>query len=535
MKTEKIPSWLLLLFPTFIWWLVWCLNPEPLRWVSTAATLVQLLPMLEWERRTREGSKSQRFFGWYLMFLGANISTTWWVWNSSPVGAVAMLILNSLFMVLPFALARPLSHLIYRKRSEGIDYILLIPILWLLYEFLHHRWDLSWPWLSLGNGWARNSWMAQWYELCGAVGGTSLVWLLNIWLYRGRLAPAATALGGLAALGLLLSFRVDISQGQALNVSVLQPNYDPWDEKFVKTPDVLNEDMALLAESSIDSSSDWLLLPETALTGWIEPRYRETDPQLRFWRSAIQRFGWPADLQILAGAQTVDWYQSAERPLPAARPAGALKDAPKGVVRDWYIPHNSAICFGARDSSQLYHKSKLVPGTEQLPFVRTFPFLESLAISLDENSSTGTLGVNDKALSLGKKHAVAPIICYESIYGDYVREFVKAGATWLAVITNDAWWGETNGHRQHFDFSRTRAIEQRMWVARSANTGISGFIDPLGRVYQASPYNERGAYQYRIYAHEPYTLYYHTGDLFWLMASIVGFAYWAFRQQKQQA
>jgi apolipoprotein N-acyltransferase len=103
------------------------------------------------------------------------------------------------------------------------------------------------------------------------------------------------------------------------------------------------------------------------------------------------------------------------------------------------------------------------------------------------------------------------------------------------VITNDAWWGETNGHRQHFEFSRTRAIEQRMWVARSANTGISGFIDPLGRVYEASPYNQRGAYQYRIYAHEPYTLYYHTGDWFWLTASVLGFAFGAYYYNKSKA
>jgi apolipoprotein N-acyltransferase len=136
---------------------------------------------------------------------------------------------------------------------------------------------------------------------------------------------------------------------------------------------------------------------------------------------------------------------------------------------------------------QFYHKSKLVPGTEQLPFVTVLPFLERLAISLDENSASGTLGKNATAKALGVRNSkVAPIICYESIYGDYVSEYVKDGASWLAVITNDAWWNNTPGHKQHFSYAKLRAIEQRKWVVRSANTGISGFIDPLGRTTMRS-------------------------------------------------
>jgi len=180
----------------------------------------------------------------------------------------------------------------------------------------------------------------------------------------------------------------------------------------------------------------------------------------------------------------------------------------------WYTLHNSALWIRPVDGSlfsgnnpsvqggerqridngtningdiQFYHKSKLVPGTEQLPFVTVLPFLERLAISLDENSASGTLGKNATAKALGVRNSkVAPIICYESIYGDYVSEYVKDGASWLAVITNDAWWNNTPGHKQHFSYAKLRAIEQRKWVVRSANTGISGFIDPLGRTTMRS-------------------------------------------------
>jgi apolipoprotein N-acyltransferase len=132
------------------------------------------------------------------------------------------------------------------------------------------------------------------------------------------------------------------------------------------------------------------------------------------------------------------------------------------------------------DTLSYYHKSKLVPGTEQLPFVSTLPFLESLAISLDENSASGTLGKSDRAMALGEGVKAAPVICYESIYGDYVSDYVGDGAQWLAVVTNDAWWRNTAGHKQHFSYAKLRAIEQRKWVGRAANTGISGFINPKG-------------------------------------------------------
>jgi apolipoprotein N-acyltransferase len=99
---------------------------------------------------------------------------------------------------------------------------------------------------------------------------------------------------------------------------------------------------------------------------------------------------------------------------------------------------------------------------------------------LDENSASGTLGKSDKALALGDEVKVAPVICYESIYGDYVSDYVGSGAQWLAVVTNDAWWRNTAGHKQHFSYAKLRAIEQRKWVGRAANTGISGFINPMG-------------------------------------------------------
>jgi apolipoprotein N-acyltransferase len=84
---------------------------------------------------------------------------------------------------------------------------------------------------------------------------------------------------------------------------------------------------------------------------------------------------------------------------------------------------------------------------------------------------------------------LAPAICYESIYGEHLGRYFQKGANLLAIITNDGWWQNTPGHKQHALYAGLRAIETRKWVARSANTGISGFIDPSGKWVLPQPYN----------------------------------------------
>jgi apolipoprotein N-acyltransferase len=148
-----------------------------------------------------------------------------------------------------------------------------------------------------------------------------------------------------------------------------------------------------------------------------------------------------------------------------------------------------------------------------MPFIHTIPLLEQLAITLDENSITGSLGVSDSAYSLGYGEPVAPIICYESIYGDYVRSYVKKGATWLGIITNDAWWENTPGYHQHYSYAKLRAIEFRKWVARSANTGTSGFIDPVGNSYDETSWYAKTCIQRTISANNIKTLYLYLGDI----------------------
>ena len=526
-KFNRLKLIVCVFLPALLFWLAW--EPMPF----TPLVFIAFVPffyLAEWGRST---SKGKNFGVLFLALILWNISTTWWVWFASDVGAIAMLILNSLLMYLPFGLSRWLQ----RKKWFIWDAKWLFIALWLLYEYGHHRWDLSWPWLTLGNAFSGMPWYVQWYEITGTLGGTALILSVNVlvyqalinvqskdkrsWIMRFRLPLGIVSVFGILSvlLGQLASdfvYQKKSKLKQPYRVVAIQPNYDPYDEKFVLDPMQMVRDMAKTSDSA--GPADCILWPETSLVGNIDVGSPAQDMQVSYLMHHWLKNG-PADNaardsslnhsraagppSMLIGSNMIHWYSwmGKGKPDVAARQSSNLEY--------WYTLHNSALWIQpelsihpigsdpfkherlrgsmATGDIQFYHKSKLVPGTEQLPFVTVLPFLERLAISLDENSASGTLGKNATAKALGVSNSkVAPIICYESIYGDYVSEYVKDGASWLAVITNDAWWNNTPGHKQHFSYAKLRAIEQRKWVVRSANTGISGFIDPLGNTTMRS-------------------------------------------------
>ena len=175
--------------------------------------------------------------------------------------------------------------------------------------------------------------------------------------------------------------------------------------------------------------------------------------------------------------------------------------------------YNSAIFEKKGSKTQFYHKSKLVVGVENFPYQSTLkPILGNIMIDLGGTVAMKTTQPERSVFKLNTGYSVAPIICYESVYGEFVNGYVKNGANALAIITNDAWWGETQGHQQHWSYARLRAIETRRAVARSANTGVSGFIDKDGEIIKKSIYNERTALTYDLPLYEGQTFYVKHGD-----------------------
>jgi apolipoprotein N-acyltransferase len=206
---------------------------------------------------------------------------------------------------------------------------------------------------------------------------------------------------------------------------------------------------------------------------------------------------------VVFGLSTIAFFDSKATP--------ATRELYGGVFAEFY----NTSCLYNKDTLVLYRKCKLVPGVEKMPYPKIFGFLEKLAVDL--GGVSGSLGVDSRQRTFtattpqGVVKVGAPI-CYESIFGELFSQFVKNSAQLMCVITNDAWWGNTPGHKQHFEMSRLRAVETRRYIMRAANTGISAFIDPLGNVHQKTEYATRTAISQTVYPNNEITFYTKYGD-----------------------
>jgi len=210
-------------------------------------------------------------------------------------------------------------------------------------------------------------------------------------------------------------------------------------------------------------------------------------------------------VNIVIGASTFRLFGENE---PLMRTARKFNDVDK-----YYEAFNSALFINSGEKIGMYHKSKLVPGPEKLPFQRLLWPLQKVAFDL--GGTVGSLGYSSERTvftSSDGKFKVPAIICYESIYGDFCAEFVRNGANLLFIITNDGWWGNTPGYRQHFSFAKLRAVETRRCVARSANTGISAFINQRGDIIERTQYWETAVIKATLKANDQMTFYAKYGD-----------------------
>ena len=438
--------------------------------------------------------------------------TTWWVYISTPVGIVATILVNTSLVGGAFFL----FHITHRRLS-GVSaaYTALIGYM-LTAEYIHLRWDLNFPWLNLGNGFAAYPKLIQWYEYTGIFGGSLWILIVNILLFffvRDRIMMkicsrkigmrmAATLL--LIIVPMIISIVMYTNYTEKINpvdVVVVQPNIDPYNEQFELDPMVVTERMLAMAAEKADSLTDFAVFPESAIQEYIFEDQIESSPSI----ARIRRFNRSYNrMNVITGISSRKIFKPGEPLSPSAR---KFRDAEM-----YYDSYNTAL-FVAHDSIlQKYHKSKLTPGVELMPYLDVLPFLKKFAIDL--GGTTGSLGVNpdQTPFEISNNLKVAPCICYESVYGEFMNRFITNGANVIFVITNDGWWGNTPGHRQHMLFSVIRAIETRRSIARSANTGISCFINQRGDISQRTAYWVPAVIRGTINANDKVTFYVKYGD-----------------------
>jgi len=482
---------------------------------------VPLLFMVDYIALNREKfSTFSPFIYSYPAFFTWNLLTTWWIYNSTFMGAMMAVVLNSLFLAIIFQVYAWAKKLL-PVRVAG--YFALISF-WIAFEYLHLNWILTWPWLTLGNGFATYYKWVQWYEYTGVLGGTLWVLVGNILIVEAiRISGSAFRISRIAfrylvAFLLCVGIPIGISyyiytsyteQTDPVNFVVVQPNIDPYNEQYSLPPQEVVDRIMALAAPELDSTTNFLVAPESAIQENMWENDMSTIATLRMLKEVVVSY---PRLNILIGGST---YKSYEKETEVTRTARKFKNS-----EGYYDAYNTAILITHADSLQLYHKSKLTPGVEALPSFRGFKWLENFAIDL--GGTVGSLGTDDdrKVFSTVGTVPVSPIICYESVFGEFFAEFVRNGAEVMIIITNDGWWGNTPGHRQHFSFAHLRAIETRRSIARSANTGISAFIDQRGDAHNVTAYWIPAVIKGSLNANKEMTFYVRHGD--WLARIATG-------------
>ena len=431
------------------------------------------IPLLILEEKAEKGSQ---VFGYsYLAFLMFNVLTTYWVWYATPVGSVFAFLVNSLLMAFAFYV----FHKIKNITSNRLGYFALL-VCWLSFEYLHLNWDLSWPWLTLGNGFANVPNLVQWYEYTGILGGSFWILTMNILLFHlVKIKTKKVLFLPLAVLIIPLVFSYVLipdeqKNDEKLKVVIVQPNVDPYTDKFAVGYEQQLADFIALAKTKLTQETELLVGPETALQEGIWENKIEATYSIRAFRELQKEF---PNLNVLVGASTYKMFGHGEEKTTTAR-----------QIRNehiFYDAYNSAIFIPDSGEVQVYHKTKLVPGAEKTPFPKLLDKLAS--VMLDLGGMSGSLGSENTLHQFDVNgNELQPLICYESIYGD----LQKGNTNLIAIITNDGWWKNTAGYKQHFAYARLRAIEQRKTIIRSANTGISGVINAKGEMLESTNWDE---------------------------------------------
>ena len=478
----------------------------------TPLIFIALVPLLFVQKYLGDNNKKGMFWYSWLAFLIWNVATTWWIWNSTESGAIMAFLLNSLFTATVFQL----YHLSRKKLFSNKKGAFILVFYWVTWEFIHMNWDLTWSWLNLGNAFASKHIWIQWYEYTGVLGGTMWVLVANIIVYN-VIVEVINKVRGIKLIipivGLLFVLSVPITTSvfiynsyqedhNPVDIVVVQPNTDPYNEQYSLSFETILDNNLKLASQKITDSTDFIVFPESTLQEDIWEEWLDRSTSLRQIKKALGQF---PNTTIVIGATTYRLLKEGEKKTNAARKF-------KKSIEQYYA-FNTAILIEDNQDFQIHHKSKLTPGVEIMPSWWILKPIEKLAIDL--GGTTGTLGRETSPVSFispNKKVSISPIICYESVYGEFVANSVKLGAGLIFVITNDGWWGNSPGYKQHFLFSVLRAIETRRSVARSANTGISAFINQRGDVLQQTPYWEPAVIQQEINANYQMTYYVKNGD-----------------------
>ncbi len=453
-----------------------------------------LVPLLFAIEHSLHNGKFHIFRVLYIAFFVMHGIANYWVggWGNNvdpflEIACCALMLVHPLFLSVPMY-----AYVWVRKRAGLLPALALLPFLWTAFEYLHSIGDLGYPWLTLGNTQTYFTEAIQFIEYTGVYGASFVLLVQNVCLFliiyhllgkasqfkRELILPFAVLVASivLPAWHGEYVFRENAFNHEAhktFRTAVIQPNVDPWGKWNSISDSAQIANLERLSRTALPQKPDVFIWPETAVPVYL------TAPDRFMELAHLHAFVDSTGVPLITGFLDEKIYPDGQKNLPPPPPDATIVNG--GHIAAYNAdmlmePHSKAL--------QTYHKMELVPFAERTPFVSELPFLAHL-IQWSVGLSGWSKGTDFNVFKVShdsNQAVIWPMICYESVYPSLVRGFVDSGATALAIITNDGWYGRSPGPVQHQQYAILRAIENRRAIARCANTGISCFIDKFGNV-----------------------------------------------------
>jgi len=467
--------------------------------------------------RKREYKSVMVFLFSFVAFFIWILADIWWVYRVSLPAMLVLVVLESLLPATVFWL----FHAAKRKIDSHFAYPAFF-FFWLAYEYANSFSDFAFPWINLGNGLVNNVSLIQFYEYTGQIGGTAWLLFNNILVYKvlSFLIKHKTVKGAVGNIILLLISLLSLSffsfylyglpekTNGTREIVLLQTNTNPYNRQLDSISAKAELDVILnLADSAASAGTQYFIAPETAISENLWEYSIENYFQIKKINAFLKKY---PQASFVIGSYTAQLY------------------APEDKKPDFAIPYsggnfavgnfNTAIMLDQSVWVQLYRKSKLVLGTENRPF-RFIPNVRNDGQTMPAGLGTQARRANFRSELDSIK--IAPVICWESVFSDFIADYIRGGAQLIVVLTNDAWWNGTAGNRQHLQMSRIRAIETRRYVARAANGGISALISSKGDVLFQTKTEKATALRVQAGIMQQKTFYVKHGNYLGRMASFI--------------
>jgi apolipoprotein N-acyltransferase len=455
-------------------------------------SLIAIIPvfvLLEQQNSFRYGFKIGYWFGVvYTAFV------FYWIANNILLTAILVPFINGIFYGLFWGL------FVFLKRKLEKKVYVLLPFLWVAFEFSREFTDLRFNWLSLAHTFTYYKIFIQFIDITGYLGISFLIIVSNILiyfsyrLYRFNKKRYMTILLLIWSPFLIysivkyISLQRQIEESPRMKVAYLQPNIDPWLKWEPELQQMSVDTLYNGTKKLIKEGVDLIVWPETATPFFLKQK-RNVMERIQYWTGFHSFY-------LLTG--TLDYQLN--------------RNAPRG-----YYTYNSAFLFGPDiEGYRKYNKKYLVPGAEVVPF---YSLLKPIADRIDLGQGNFQPGKYSKVFQMttrllrhiekfpGQTIRFGVGICYDSVFPALFREYMKQDAHFFVIITNDGWFGKTTGPYQHKQIAVLRAIENHRSIVRCANTGISCFIMPDGKIYNESRIGVTKVSSFRIPLFQQQTFY----------------------------